>query len=435
VTLLFQIYLVLLIIRPQEFVPALMGFPIMQLVLLSCLLIWAFSSRKWISLPPIILVGCFLLFAPLTVAANGWWGGVAMAHAHLDPVAAIFLVATMAARKLPALRAYMRIIITCACVLVAYCAIQLKTGIGPWADIPPIQGRPYYLGIFSDPNDLGQLFIISLAFIIYLLAISKSAASGLLLWCLGGWLIYGVVLTNSRGALLATLAILALECWRRFGKIAVVVAALLAVPALLAVTRLSQLSAGEESAMDRLEAWYQGIQMLRGSPLFGVGFGNFTNHSTLTAHNSIILPMAELGLPGLTIWLGIIWYSLRMLWWIGFSPHVVSELDPAIDPVRRRGHATGAMRPPVDTARKDEILAARGLLLTMTGFCVGAFFLSQSYEAPLFLLCGFAVARFANAATVLHDPPHYRLLKDVLRLAGVTVVAVIGMYFFVKVTI
>lgn len=414
-TLLFQIYLALLIIRPQEFVPALIGVPILQLVLLACLVIWMFSSEKRILLPPVVLVGCFLLFAPLTVAANGWWGGVVLAHARLDPVAAIFLVATMAARKLPVLRTYMRTIIICASVLVAYCAIQLKTGIGPWADVPPYQGRPYYLGIYNDPNDLGQLFIIALGFVIYLLAINKSLPSGFVLSCLGAWLIYGVVLTNSRGALLATLAILALECWRRFGKVAVIVAAVLAVPALLAVTRLSQLSAGEVSAMDRLETWYQGIQMLRGSPVFGVGFGNFTNYSSLTAHNSIILPMAELGLPGLTIWLGIIWYSIRMLWWIGFSAH--------------------PDRLPAETAQQSEILAARGLLLTMGGFCVGAFFLSQSYGAPLFLLCGFAVARFASAATVLQDPPHYRLLKDVLRLGGVTIVAVIGMYFFVKLTL
>src|ERR1700729_979445 len=101
-TLVFQIYLVLLIIRPQEFVPSLMHVPILQLLLLICLALWIFSRDKRVGLPPIVLVACFLVFAPLTVAANGWWGGVAAAHARLDPIAVIFLVATMAARELSA---------------------------------------------------------------------------------------------------------------------------------------------------------------------------------------------------------------------------------------------------------------------------------------------------------------------------------------------
>jgi putative inorganic carbon (hco3(-)) transporter len=441
-TSLFQIYLVLLIIRPQEFVPALMGVPILQLLLLICLALWLFSRDKRIGLPPIVLVGCFLVFAPLTVAANGWWGGVAAAHARLDPIAVIFLVATMAARELSAMRRFMRTIVVCACVLVAYISIQLRTGMGPWADMPSYQGRPYYIGIFSDPNDLGQLFIIALAFVVYLLAIKKSSVSGIVLVLLGAWLIYGVILTNSRGAMLATMAILGLECWRRFGKVAVVVAAVLVVPALLAVTRLSKLSAGEESAFDRLQAWYEGIQMLRGSPIFGVGFGNFTNHSVLTAHNSIILPMAELGIPGLTIWLGIIWYSLRMLWWVGFKadPAVVDQTGDADASVSGMESALEETQgEPADISsliqQREEILAGRGLLLALVGFLIGAFFLSQSYQAPLFLLCGFAVARFVGAAAPLPDAPNYHLPGDLLRLGGVAVAAIFGMYMVVKVTL
>jgi putative inorganic carbon (hco3(-)) transporter len=442
-TLLFQIYLVLLIIRPQEFLPILMGVPILQLLLLSCLGLWLFSRDKNVALPPIVLVGCFLIFAPLTVAANGWWGGVAIAHAHLDPIVVIFLVATMAARKVSAMRRYMRTIVVCACVLVAYISIQLRTGMGPWAETPSVQGRPYYIGIFSDPNDLGQLFIIALAFVVYLLAIRKSSVSGIVLTLTGAWLIYGVILTNSRGAMLATMAILALECWRRFGKVAVVVASVLVVPALLAVTRLSKLSAGEESAFDRLQAWYEGIQMLRGSPIFGVGFGNFTDHSVLTAHNSIILPMAELGIVGLTIWLGIIWYSLRMLWWVGFKadPAVTSGPDesdvskPSMQSADEAAEESAAIELPDPALRRDEVLAGRGLLLALVGFLIGAFFLSQSYQPPLFLLCGFAVARFIGASTILPNAPHYRLLADVLRLGGVAIVAVVGMYMVVKVTL
>jgi O-antigen ligase len=375
------------------------------------------TPHKNLSLPPITLVVCLLVFAPLTVAMNGWWGGVPIALNRLDPVIAIFVIASMAARKVRALHAYMWTILVCACVLVGHSAIQLRTGVGPWTGIVPLEGRPYYLGIFNDPNDLGQLFVIALAFALYLLSTGRRGLARLFLWGSIAWLSYGALLTNSRGALLATLTIFALEAWRRFGKIAVIVGAALVVPALLAVTRLSQLNSGEQSANDRVHAWYEGIQLLRSSPVFGVGFGNFMNYSALTAHNSIILPMAELGIPGLTIWLGIIWYSIRMLWWVGYGPH--ARIYP--------GSA--------DEAIRLEILAARGLLLAFIGFGVGAFFLSQSYEAPLFLLCGLAVARFAGATSSLPNPPSYRLLPDVMRLGGLTIACTIGMYLTVKVAI
>jgi hypothetical protein len=183
--------------------------------------------------------------------------------------------------------------------------------------------------------------------------------------------------------------------------------------------------------------------MLRGSPIFGVGFGNFTNHSVLTAHNSIILPMAELGIPGLTIWLGIIWYSLRMLWWVGFKsvPAVIDQTGDS--EASMSGMEELAAEETQDESaelndlvlQREEILAGRGLLLALIGFLIGAFFLSQSYQAPLFLLCGFAVARFVRAAAVLPDAPNYRLPGDLLRLGGVAVAAIFGMYMVVKVTL
>lgn len=422
---LFLLYLVLLIIRPQEFVPALEGVSILQAVLSACLVVWMLSGDKRLTLPPIILIGCLFIFIPLTVGMNGWWGGARLALAKLNPVFAIFIVASMASRKMRALQAYMGAIIVCACVLVVYCAVQLSSGTGPWTGIAPLQGRPYYLGIFGDPNDLGQLFVIALAFAFYFLSSAPRGLVAILLWSSVAWLLYGIVLTNSRGAMLAALAVLALDGWRRFGKIAVVVGAVLVVPALMTVTRLSELSAGEESAVGRLQAWYKGLQLLRDSPVFGVGFGNFTNYSELTAHNSIILPMAELGIPGLTMWLGIIWYSIRMLWWVGYGPHTKNAGEQMHTDDNR----------PVDGPIRDEILSARGLLTAFLGFGVGAFFLSQSYNALLFLLCGLAVARFVAATSILPNAPSYRLVPDVMRLGGVTIACVIGMYLTVKIAL
>jgi putative inorganic carbon (hco3(-)) transporter len=417
---LFWIYLLLVFLRPQEILTGMENVPILQIVLMSCLFLWVVSKDKDLSLPPFALVACLLAYIPLTVGLSGWWGGVPVAFGIMAPVVGIFIIASKAARELPALHSYMRATIGCACVLVYHSMVQLHTGIGPLTDVLPQLGRPYYVGIFADPNDLGQLFVIALAFSIYLLIVSHRRAVQFLLCGCGAWLVYGLVLADSRGALLALAVLAGLEGWRRYGKIAVVICAALTLPALAAVTRLSEMSAGEKSAVGRIQAWYQGMQMLLTHPLIGVGFGNFTVFNELTAHNFVVLPMGELGIIGLTIWLGIIWYAVRMLWWIAYGPHA-----PA-------AKSKGTVLAPEIAA---EIVAARGLLMTFVGFIVSAFFLSQSYKLPLFLLCGFAVARFSAASRVLPNPPHYRLMKDLPKILGISLALVAAIYVFVKLTL
>jgi putative inorganic carbon (HCO3(-)) transporter len=419
-TALFCLYLVLLILRPQEFVPMVQGLPLMMACMLICLALWAVRPDKRATSAPFVLISLMLVFMPLTVGLNGWWGGTLPALGELVPVFAICLLASMAARELSVLRLYMWTILVCACLLVYHSAIQLQTGVGPLTGITPYQGRPYYEGIFNDPNDLGQLFVLALTFVLYLLRNSSHASSRLLLVGSLAWLFYGMVLTNSRGALLATLVVLGLEGWRRYGKIAVSIAAVLGLPTLFALTRLSQLNAEEQSANDRIQAWYEGIQLLRAHPLTGVGYGRFTDYNALTAHNFIILPMAELGFIGFALWVGLIWYSVRMLWWVAYGPHARHEAD---------------VEALADPAWRAEVLAARGLLLSFIGFVISAFFLSQSYKAPLFLVCGLALARFASASNILPDPPRFRLLPDLPRLALLTLTCAVGMYVIVLVNL
>jgi len=420
VTTLFGIYLVLLILRPHEIVPALAGLPIMLGLMMLCLLLWALTPGKRVSLPPTVLLICAMFFLPLTVAINGWWGGFPVAFVALFPSAVVFILATMAGRGLRALHVYMRITLLCACLLVYHSMIQVNTGVGPLTEVESWQGRPYYLGIFNDPNDLGQLFVLALTFALYLVTITATGFRRLLLWISMAWMFYGIMLTNSRGALLAALVVVAIEGWRRYGKVAVTTAGVLALPALFAVTRLNQLSAGEQSANDRIQAWYEGIQMLRSHPFFGVGFGNFTDFNFLTAHNFIVLPMAELGFFGFALWFGLIWYSVRMLWWVAYGPHA-----------RLREPMTFAP----DSEQGREILAGRALMLSLIGFGICAFFLSQSYKAPLFLLCGLAVARFTAASRVLPNPPNFRLVPELPRLGGLALACMACMWLVVKLNV
>src|SRR3546814_19551279 len=89
-------------------------------------------------------------------------------------------------------------------------------------------------------------------------------------------------------------------------------------------TRMQELDAGESSAYGRIESWYDGIQMFLANPVFGVGVGNFTDHTRLTAHNSFVLVLAATGIVGYTVWLEMVGYCFWM-------PIVVLRLPAAMD--------------------------------------------------------------------------------------------------------
>src|SRR5208283_5274590 len=57
---------------------------------------------------------------------------------------------------------------------------------------------------------------------------------------------------------------------------------------------------------DRLEAWANGLEMFKSAPLFGIGFNGFTDLYEITAHNSFVLCLAELGLLGSTLWMALL---------------------------------------------------------------------------------------------------------------------------------
>ena len=76
------------------------------------------------------------------------------------------------------------------------------------------------------------------------------------------FILYGVYLTNSRGALLATIVMFGVYFFFRFGKIKSIFLGLLSLPLLFFVlSNFREIDSNEESASGRVEAWYEGIEM------------------------------------------------------------------------------------------------------------------------------------------------------------------------------
>ncbi len=149
-----------------------------------------------------------------------------------------------------------------------------------------------------------------------------------------------LVLSFSRGAIilgipaaLLTLGLLAGKTWRRITLVLLVLGVLMMIP-IMRLPRfagLFDLSGGTTGF--RISLWYSSIQMIRDSPLFGVGLDNFlyayrTRYVLPTAweefnlshpHNVFLDYATRLGLPGLCLFL---W--LQVVFWREIIPHLKS---------------------------------------------------------------------------------------------------------------
>lgn len=223
-------------------------------------------------------------------------------------------------------------------------------------------GRVRYRGTLQDPNELALAIGIAIPFAFAFFDRKRSLTRLLLILATVSLCGLCILYTGSRGGQVVFLAVMASYFIRRIGtRRGIIVGVLLALPILLYGGR----SGGESSTDERIECWWTGIQLFQQYPLFGVGQGQFTEHHYLTAHNSLILTAAELGLPGMLLWTSIIYLSFKI---------PIRALGHAIDPVGR--------------------VWAFAVLSSMVGLTAGALFLSYAYKDILWIYVGLSGALY-----------------------------------------
>jgi putative inorganic carbon (hco3(-)) transporter len=119
----------------------------------------------------------------------------------------------------------------------------------------------------------------------------------------------------------------------------------------------------EGSAGGRIMQWGYGNQFLKQSPLFGIGYQRWLEHSDQVAHNSFVTCYGELGLFGYSFWFTLLWLVLR-------SVYRIARLEPLDRGTRR---------------------VAVGLFAAMAGFYASAFFLTRTYNPFLYLMLGLGI--------------------------------------------
>jgi hypothetical protein len=185
------------------------------------------------------------------------------------------------------------------------------------------------MGIFNDPNDLSVILVVGM-----MISLSRLGERGGRWWL---WVVplvlmgYALALTSSRGGLLALLAALMalFVCRLRLTKALLLVGLLL--PALFVLGgRQTNFDLGnkDDTSQHRIRLWREGLVLLRGAPVFGIGMGRYEEEAGLVAHNSFVHAYTELGLFGGTLFVGGFLFPLGVLYRVGSRQG--RNLDPTL---------------------------------------------------------------------------------------------------------
>jgi putative inorganic carbon (hco3(-)) transporter len=359
------LYLAMIYLRPQEFVEALRAKPIMLALALLVLgtLFLHNAMRKSKVLAFDLRQGVFMIafFAVIVMSQlqRLYLAGAQMAFNTFLPVFILFFMILNLVSSFEEMKRTYTLLFAMTVFLAANGILQHYRGTDI-AGQTMFAGRIRWIGIFEDPNDLGLAILSFTPFAILKLSGKGVALRGRIGYAvILGILLYALYLTNSRGTFIGLLAVLAYLFCRRWGIVRglLLAGALGAVAFILGPSRLADMSTSEESASGRIVAWQQGLALLKWRPILGVGYGRFTEFHPLTAHNSVVLCMAELGFVGLYVWMLLI---------------VTSFTEAFV--VERR-------------ARDGEYaFYAQVLQLSLIGFFVAAFFLSRTYNEVLYIV-------------------------------------------------
>ena len=267
-----------------------------------------------------------------------------------------------------------------------YCIKQYITP-GGLVDYYDDMDRILYYGGLSDPNDLAQILVGIFPFFVFFFFSANTKINKLFWGGAGIFILLAIILTFSRGGFLALFICCSLIFYFLKKNFATVIIVIILFCSLVSVSppvykqRMLSIGASQDTgeivdraSQNRLILWKAGLNMLSSHPWTGVGVGNFTDsleeylppeytlRKAQTAHNSYILIAAETGIPGLTVFLLLIFTALHRLTRQSF-----------IDK---------------QSMQKSKFGYSAAVLAGFSGILVSSFFLSRSYS---FLIYTFAV--------------------------------------------
>lgn len=231
------------------------------------------------------------------------------------------------------------------------------------------------ISFIEDPNSFAIKLTPLVAFCYTLFKIEETKILKLISIIAGLIIIFAIVLTFSRGGLLALLSVLGLIIIEevKYKKLVLFIAgSLTLVLSIIFILKFTQTDsiAFDVSIIQRLRILKGGVQMFFDHPILGVGVGNFVNYCSgysgiiigLVAHNSFLHIAAEMGIIGLVI------FTLLFT-------TTVSNLRSTAKHFRN----------------SKNVYYIKGIMFSLAGFTVHSMFLSEQYNISFFLIIALTV--------------------------------------------
>jgi O-Antigen ligase len=419
----------ILLIRPEELIPDIAGLRLYLIVIILC---------TATTLPGLLaqLTGPALAQRPITVCTLGMLvamtasqlvhGRVSVIDEDVPEFAKVLLyfLLLMAIVNTPRrLIAFMAWIVVFVTVLATLGLLQFHGMIDVEA-LKPIEQKVYdpdtqevvesfprlcASGIYNDPNDLCLILVTGSLCCLCLASLARAMPLKLLCLCPIGLFGYAMTLTQSRGGLLGLLVAMCALIYSRYGWKKSLPLAVIVIPALLWVFagRQTDFSAsGNDTGNQRLQAWSEGISLLKRNPITGIGIGEFVEELGLVAHNSFVQAYVETGLLGGTLFLGAFYLAA---WGV------------------RRARHDG------DLDEEPTLLKLQPFVFAIVvGYAAGAFSLTRNFVVPTYMVLGIAAA-FITMSYGGGTPDWFRLNRRLLtRIAIVGVLGLVFLKFFTQ---
>lgn len=381
-------FIMVLMLRPAEFVPALT--PLQLGKLFSLLAVGCFVASKairqdfdYVRAPQNVAVA--ILAACVLISSLLGSDRPASIATFTDVFVKILILYVLIANLLDTPKRYMGYQVMVSVLL---------AGLGAYALVSKAMGtatiegsRAALVGYLGDPNDLAMVLLMSTAFCIQgvVSAKGKARAAFILLTVL---VVGGILATQSRGGLLGVMGGSYFIMRDKIKSRAVIGAGLaIALMGALLLAGVNKRASGgmahggehqiDESAQGRLDAWEAGFRMMRAKPLFGVGFSRFADnyesyvvnpviwgkHET---HNAYIKCASEIGLPGFGAFASLLGLSL----WGGWRSRQRLSADDS----------------------SAHVIARRALFPCTVSVLIASFFLSACWSWFIYMLAAQAVA-------------------------------------------
>lgn len=371
--------LALVYLRPEESIEAIQGMRLTLMVSLVTLVgVWfqLFLSRQAVARTP---VNAFIIAFGVTVVVTTLNLGTArLAAQEIAKLVLLVLLTFNLVRGRERYGNFVTALILFTCYISVYSMVLYTRG---GAMRQGMIDRSIATGIFADPNDLAATIAGGLALALCRVSISPRTVSRVLYALLSLVMVAAILLTNSRGGMLALL--LVVGGWVALFMRNKGLGACLAVIVMLALlalgpSRMTTFDSTEQSANTRFWFWDNGIQLLQEHPLLGVGFRQFPEYNKgFTAHNSFVLAFAELGLIGYYFWMGCFYFAFRR------APRVEEQGEPT----------------------RQDMLELRGARLALAGYLMACFWISRTYIPVMYVMMSLPVAQqIASSKVPVHFP-------------------------------